>query len=273
MRTSSSRRAGWRVLALTLTALAATLLIAWNYRLGLATIVVALPLTLVALYLAWMQVRVAQQQAASTTGQVSLAPVADQFATALRSQWDAEAAHQRLNDPRPLPVAWQPADPDLVESWHDLITTARVWPGGPPTDPAGWAIGRAGLAGEDNDLADVLARVPTGRLVVLGEPGAGKTVLLVRLLLDLLARRAPGGPVPVLVPLAAWDPVADDLPTWLARRLVQDHPGLAEPAPPGAGVTTRVRALLDQRLLLPILDGLDELPERMVGRAITRLNT
>jgi GTPase SAR1 family protein len=38
--------------------------------------------------------------------------------------------------------------------------------------------------------------VPTGRLVVLGEPGAGKTILMGRLVLDLLARRADGGPVP-----------------------------------------------------------------------------
>jgi hypothetical protein len=43
-------------------------------------------------------------------------------------------------------------------------------------------------------LADVLERVPTGRLVVLGEPGAGKTILMVRLVLDLLARRAGDGP-------------------------------------------------------------------------------
>jgi hypothetical protein len=41
-------------------------------------------------------------------------------------------------------------------------------------------------------LVDVLARVPTGRLVVLGEPGTGKTVLMVRLVLDLLARRESG---------------------------------------------------------------------------------
>jgi hypothetical protein len=43
-------------------------------------------------------------------------------------------------------------------------------------------------------LADVLERMPTGRLVVLGEPGAGKTILMVRLVLDLLARRASDGP-------------------------------------------------------------------------------
>ena len=49
----------------------------------------------------------------------------------------------------------------------------------------------------------VMAQVPTGRLVVLGEPGAGKTMLMVRLVLDLLARRVVGGPVPIWSP---WHP-------------------------------------------------------------------
>ena len=67
-----------------------------------------------------------------------------------------------------------------------------------------WASGPGGLAGSDSDLADVIARVPTGRLVVLGEPGSGKTMLMVRLVLDLLTRRSSGGPVAVLASLASW---------------------------------------------------------------------
>jgi predicted NACHT family NTPase len=44
------------------------------------------------------------------------------------------------------------------------------------------------------------------RLVVLGEPGAGKSMLLLRLTLDMLARRHVDDPVPVLLPIARWDP-------------------------------------------------------------------
>jgi hypothetical protein len=160
----------------------------------------------------------------------------------------------------------------LVEPWDDLRVTAKHWPGGPPTDPAGWAASPAELAGTANDLADRLARIPTGRLIVIGQPGVGKTMLLIRLVLDLLADRQTGAPVPVLVPLAGWNPVDQDLPTWLAERLIVDHPALAEPAPPGAGPVSRARALWDERLLLPILDGLDELPEGTWSRAVTSLN-
>ena len=89
---------------------------------------------------------------------------------------------------------------------------------------------------------DVLARVPTGRLVVLGEPGAGKTMLMVRLVLDLLVRRTKGGTVPVLASLASWDPLSQDLHGWLGATLITDYPDLASAPPPGsAGETTASR--------------------------------
>ena len=75
--------------------------------------------------------------------------------------------------------------------------------------------------------------MPTGRLVVLGEPGAGKTMLMVRLVLDLLARRAKGGPVPFLASVASWNPTAQDLRGWLGAQLLIDHPALACPPPDG----------------------------------------
>ena len=269
MRTSQARQVGLTFLAVTLVTLAGAVWVTWKYELSMPETVVALLPTLGASYMTWAQFRVARQEAAD---QLTLGQVADQLAVAVQTQWEAEARHRRLYDPHPLPVAWQPTELSLVEGWQDLITTATSWPGGPPTTPASWATGPAGLAGSGNDLADTLARVPTGRLVVLGEPGAGKTMLLIRLLLTLLARRIAGGPVPVLVGLAGWNPIDHDLTSWLTSRLTRDHPGLAEPAPSAAGAGSRVQALVDHRLLLPILDGLDELPQPMLAQAITRLN-
>jgi hypothetical protein len=96
----------------------------------------------------------------------------------------------------------------LTDGWNVLVKLAGSGAGWPcPPSPGGWAAGPDDLAGSGSDLVDVLARVPTGRLVVLGEPGAGKTMLMVRLVLDLLARPASGGPVPVLVSLASWTPL------------------------------------------------------------------
>jgi NACHT domain len=119
---------------------------------------------------------------------------------------------------------------------------------------------------------DVLARVPTGRLVVLGEPGAGKTMLMVRLVLDLLARRVAGGPIPILASLASWNPADQDLRDWLGAQLLIDHSALAAAPPADRQEPSRAAALLTSGLILPILDGLDEIPEEVRGPAISRIN-
>ena len=129
----------------------------------------------------------------------------------------------------------------------------------------------AELAGKGNDLIDVLARVPTGRLVVLGEPGAGKTILLVRLILDLLAQRQPGQAVPVLLPMGSWNPEQEDLYTWMERWLTTDIPALSTPWP-GTRRRSRARALLEEGFVLPLLDGLDEMPATLTGKAIAKIN-
>ncbi|MGW3290699.1 NACHT domain-containing protein [Streptomyces sp. NPDC001002] len=86
------------------------------------------------------------------------------------------------------------------------------------------------------------------RLVITGESGAGKTVLAWKLAMELNKARAEGEPVPVLMALADWDeeePVGD----WIARHLERDY-GL----PPRSA-----RKVVAARMVLPILDGLDEM--------------
>ena len=199
--------------------------------------------------------------------------IADQLAVAVGTQWTAEAAVRRLNDPYPLPVSWNAADASLTDSWDSMVKLAASGAGWPAPPPEGtWAAGPDDLAGEGGELVNVLARVPTRRLVVLGGPGAGKTMLMVRLVLDLLARRARGCPVPFLASVASWNPADQDLRSWLVGQLLIDHPALA--ALPSAGRTepTQAEALLASGLILPILDGLDEIPEQVRGFAISRIN-
>jgi hypothetical protein len=107
------------------------------------------------------------------------------------------------------------------------------------------------LPGGGDELAGLLGRVPTGRLVVLGEPGSGKSMFTIRLVLDLLAARSPGDPVPVLVALAAWNPDEQTLQGWLEQVLIDTYPGLTTFTPGGV---SRAWALLDTGQILPILD-------------------
>lgn len=109
---------------------------------------------------------------------------------------------------------------------------------------------------------------------MLGEPGAGKTMLLIGLVLDLLhpSRCDDGKPIPVLASLASWDPISQDLHGWLGDTLITGYPDLAGAPPPGFAANTRFEALLEAGLILPILDGLDEVPESARPAAITRIN-
>jgi hypothetical protein len=212
------------------------------------------------------------QREANKAADPNLGKLADGLARRLRSQWASEAKARRLNDPYPLPVTWMAAEASMagdLDVLKKLATTGAGWSGSTRED---WARGPEDLlGGGDKRLADVLAAVPTGRLVILGEPGSGKSMLMVGLVLDLLARRRDGGPVPVLASLASWDPASQDLHGWLGDTLSIDYPDLAAALPESSG-DTRFEALLSAGLILPILDGLDEIPEPVRPIAITRIN-
>ncbi|MER5757301.1 NACHT domain-containing protein [Streptomyces sp. NPDC002088] len=226
-------------------------------------------------YMGWRTFYHARVKAAR---EMNLNALADELARVVRKQWDDEAVGRQVYDP-PLPVAWRAADADLVEPWPLLADSAQAWPGGPPGDPAYWSVDSAGLEGSDAQIGEVFTqRVPTRRLVVLGEAGAGKSVLLIRLLQDLIERRSAGGLVPVLFSLASWDPAHQPLEGWIADQLRRNYPdlrspvhGLAASARGGAQVDL-AQALLSNRLILPLLDGFDELPSTLHALALEALN-
>jgi hypothetical protein len=178
---------------------------------GTVGILVSVSLGLPTLWLMWTSYR-GPKRSGIPVSSLSLAQVADKLAVAVRKQWADEVTIRRLNDPYPLPVSWITADASLTDPWDSMLKLATRGAGWPKPPPWGtWAVGPEDLAGAGNKLAEMLTRVPTGRLVVLGEPGAGKTILMVRLVLDLLARRESGDPVPILVSAASWNPVKEDL--------------------------------------------------------------
>jgi NACHT domain len=245
----------------------ALILVLRHHHLDVAavTVLVAVSFGLPTLWITWAAYRGPRRSGAAESS-LPLAQVADRLAVAVGRQWDDEARVRRLDDPWPLPVSWTAADPSLTDAWDSLVRQAASGDRSPPP-AAAWAAGPDELAGT-GELAGVLAR----RLVVLGEPGAGKTMLMVRLVRDLLTRRDPGGPVPFLAPVASWNPSRQELRSWLASRLVIDHPALAAPPPAGVPEPTQAAALLASGLVLPVLDGLDEIPEQVRGQAISHIN-
>lgn len=132
----------------------------------------------------------------------------------------------------------------------------------------------ASSRGDLESVADYYANATPGRMVVLGEPGAGKTVLALALICRLLEHRKTlaertrsSTPVPVRFDLTGWD-TGGGLEDWLAQALADRFAGLSPES---------ARALIHANLVLPVLDGLDEMDlpdsEPTRGRAaITQLN-
>lgn len=270
----SSRRLT-RVIAVFVLAgtVASALVLARLYHVGVAATGVTILVGLPALLVAWVSYTASQHAAAGTVlSEARLGAAADELAKAVRDQWLDEATARHLDDPG-LSVRLVPAGPPLAEDWSALTALATRGAGWPsPSPDALWASGSDELACDGSDVASLLARVPTRRLMVLGESGAGKTMLLIRLVLDLLVCREQAHPVPVLISLAGWNPAEDDLREWLATQMTLDYPALAQPAPPSGAGRTLAAALLAEALITPVLDGLDEVPDRLRGAAIEQIN-
>ncbi|KPI28864.1 hypothetical protein OK074_6846 [Actinobacteria bacterium OK074] len=193
--------------------------------------------------------------------QSELAKTADKLAELVRKRWEDDERRRNIQDPHPLAVHWTtPRDEDLPEH-SELVRRPRTeTTDTEETEPEAPPAGRLDLTGHLAQIADVYERVPSRRLVVLGKAGSGKTVLGVRFVLDRLKTRRSGAAVPEPVPeifsLGSWNPKDEDLRTWLVGRLSRDQPGLAAPDADGR---TPAEELVDGELILPVLDGFDEI--------------
>lgn len=177
-----------------------------------------------------------------------------ELATAVARQWTAEAVMRALGRPEPIQLSWSVTQQTPAPPGHGSGT-------GAPTTTR--------LYGGLSDLVTVFRQLPKRQLVVLGEPGAGKTALVVLLTLGLLANPEPGEPVPVLLPVSSWDPGGEHLYSWLAHKLTEEYPGLGNAAAYGPHAAERLVA--DQRVM-PVLDGLDEMPPELQGAAIDAID-
>jgi predicted NACHT family NTPase len=123
---------------------------------------------------------------------------------------------------------------------------------------------------------DVYTRLPHGRLVLIGEAGAGKTSAMILLLLAALDHRRSipdtqrdQVPIPVWLTLGGWNPTTQTLQQWATATIYRDHPYLRaiDYGPDVAG------ELLRSGRIALFLDGLDEMATDARARALKRVET
>ncbi len=110
-----------------------------------------------------------------------------------------------------------------------------------------------------------------GTLLIVGEPGGGKTTLLLELARDLLAKTDPADPeqsVPVVLNLSSWGTVQKErqpittLKDWLVEELYGQYSARREVA----------AALLETEKLVLLLDGLDEVRREWRDGCVAAIN-
>jgi NACHT domain len=185
---------------------------------------------------------------------------ADRAVAALRkavlADYPAAARLSRVPEPA-MPLRWVTVtDRQVVDHWARI---RRDRDADAPLD----------LDGDLDRITEVYDRVPSGRLVILGPGGAGKTVLVMAFARARAA--ADRDRVPAVFRLATWDPAALSLSEWMVARLEDEHRDLRALDPAGR---TLAAALVEDGRVLPILDGLDEIHDDAArAAALTEIGT
>lgn len=216
--------------------------------LNLPVAVVGVLLSAVSVWFAWKALRVSSLPSSQDIASRLMKRIhADRerfIEQALGAHWKAAPADVAFTNPdaRNLPTAME----HLLVHWQELD---------------------GGRAGSIEEVSDFYRRETNGRLVVLGAPGSGKTVLLSHLVRDLIPQLLSipekdwpvDWRVPVMLNLPGCDlndaadatgtSQGEQLNAWIVRQLVEDYQ---------VPMRDAARLVRDQHILL-ILDGLDEM--------------
>ena len=138
----------------------------------------------------------------------------------------------------------------IINSWNAILETGE---NSPQTLPQGTKI------------IDVFDDIGAGRtLLILGEPGSGKTTTLLELTCDLIARaqQDTNQLIPVVFNLSSWAKKRQKIEAWLAEELGNKY-----------DVPKKIReSLVKEQQLLPLLDGLDEVKAEYRDDCIVAIN-
>jgi hypothetical protein len=248
------------------------LYVVWQspHRIDLATYgaFAAAVVTLATAWISWAwRVRTSPAGRAAT-GQ-DLDRLGDLLAVAVKQEWERAAGERGLLA-EPIPVTWGRPSRALAGPVAAATGSRRFdpLPGVPPAQERQLATGQL------SDLHAVYGGLGSGRLVIAGAPGSGKSGAAVLLVLAAIKYReqvsaADGArvPVPVLFTAQDWDPRRQRIADWLVSRLQLAYPMFA-----GKTGAAAAAALVGAGKVAVILDGLDEIAKQLRPAALRALS-
>lgn len=119
------------------------------------------------------------------------------------------------------------------------------------------------VIGADTTMFEIFERT-SGRLLILGQPGSGKTTTMLELAAELVeqANRDPTQAVPVVLSLSTWNDPAQSFADWLQEQIVKQY----------FATRTSVSAWLRDYELILLLDGLDEVESELRPSLVTAIH-
>lgn len=200
----------------------------------------------------------------------------DLLAQAVSEQWRAAADERRLVSPAPIPIRWSLSTSDIAGPVVAAVGPPDQLPAFPPL-PGHTTITeeQLGAGGGRRELHQLFAGLGSGRIVVVGAPGSGKSGAAILLLLDALTHRdglndaeRAHVPVPVLFTGHGWDPNTTSARDWVRDQLVATYPLFQRRG--GDADAAALTAAPDK--IAFILDGLDEMDEALRPAALLALS-
>ncbi len=186
---------------------------------------------------------------------VSIQDEASKFLAAVQSEIDCEYGRSRGSGSASLSVRWRQCAPPLIDQTANVYGTLSAH--------------HIQRIQRTVSIEKRFSQLPFRRIIILGKGGSGKSVLAMKLALEMMDETTSNIRVPVLFRMRNWNAEKFALRDWLIIELMQTYKQLRALCPGGA---TLAEELVDRELIIPILDGFDELGNDRYPQAIERLN-
>ncbi|MFF7257996.1 NACHT domain-containing protein [Streptomyces microflavus] len=139
---------------------------------------------------------------------------------------------------------------------------AQATPDAPATPGFPGSPATPGDASPRTGAVDHFRTLRPQRVMITGEPGAGKTMLAIQLMLALLDSRKEHAPVPVRLSATAWEPERP-FDVWFAEQISRLY----------ALSAAEARELVMRRLAMPVVDGVDEMGDTHAAALLDQLSS